>query len=177
MKELTADELDGRIGEGWSGTRPNGSHINVVLAKRGSPTAASIVGALAAPRPGHTPFLACVEPGIVVRPVTVVVNKTTLGGDERFNYITWGAGQLGVAQGVLDAVADGVVPSKLADSLVVLVALWIDAVAQDETAVKHAVRGAVRAALEDAVSERPADHAAKLAERRETAHNHYYTGD
>ncbi len=36
---MTADELDGRMGEAWSGERPNGSHINVVIAKRGSPTA------------------------------------------------------------------------------------------------------------------------------------------
>lgn len=173
---MTPDDLDGRIGEGWSGTRPNGSHINVVIARRGSPTAASIVGALASPRPGHTPFLATFAPGTVVRPITVVVNKTTLG-EEKLNNLTWGAGQMGVAQGVLDAVADGVVPSQLADSLVLLVALWVDAVAEDETALKHAVRGAVRAALEDAVSDRPADHAAKLAEKREQASNHYYKGD
>ena len=31
-------ELDGRIGEGWSGAAPNGSHVNVVLAGRGSAT-------------------------------------------------------------------------------------------------------------------------------------------
>lgn len=172
---MTADELDGRIGEGWSGTPPNGSHINVVIARRGSPTAASIVGALASPRPGHTPFLACVEPGTVVRPITVVVNKTTLG-EERLDNLTWGAGQLGVAQGVLDAVADGVLRTELADSLVILVALWVDAAAREETALKVAVRGAVRAALEDAVTERSANHAAKLAEIREKAHNHYYKG-
>ena len=172
---MTADELDGRIGEGWSGTTPNGSHINIVLAKRGSPTGAAIVGALAAPRPGHVPFLACVEPGTVVRPVTVVVNKTTLG-DELLDNLTWGAGQLGVAQGVLDAVADGIIPSALADSLVILVALWIDVLARDEAALKMAVRGAVRAALEDAVRDRPPDHAAKLAAGRESARNHYYKG-
>ena len=32
------DRLDGRIGECWSGEVPNGSHINVVLARRGSPS-------------------------------------------------------------------------------------------------------------------------------------------
>ena len=29
------DPLDGRIGEAWSGEVPDGSHINVVLARRG----------------------------------------------------------------------------------------------------------------------------------------------
>ena len=32
------------IGEAWSGEVPNGSHINVVLARRGSPTAAAAAG-------------------------------------------------------------------------------------------------------------------------------------
>lgn len=38
---MNLDELDGRIGEGWSGESPNGAHVNVVLARRGSPTAAA----------------------------------------------------------------------------------------------------------------------------------------
>jgi formaldehyde-activating enzyme involved in methanogenesis len=41
------DSLDGRIGEGWSGEVPNGSHINLVLARRGSPTAAEAAAVLA----------------------------------------------------------------------------------------------------------------------------------
>ena len=47
--DMTDDRLDGRIGEGWSGEAPNGSHINVVLARRGSPTAAAIVGGAGQP--------------------------------------------------------------------------------------------------------------------------------
>ena len=27
---MNVDELDGRIGEGWGGLGPNGSHVNVV---------------------------------------------------------------------------------------------------------------------------------------------------
>src|SRR5262249_61256519 len=40
---VTPEELDGRVGEGWGGTSPNGSHVNVVLAPRGSPTPAAPV--------------------------------------------------------------------------------------------------------------------------------------
>ena len=49
---MNLDELDGRIGEGWGGVAPNGSHVNVVLARRGSPTAAAAIAMLAHPRPG-----------------------------------------------------------------------------------------------------------------------------
>ena len=49
---MTTEELDGRIGEGWSGDAPNGSHVNVVLARRGSPTFAAAVSMLSQPVAG-----------------------------------------------------------------------------------------------------------------------------
>lgn len=170
------DPLDGRIGEAWAGEAPNGAHVNVVVARRGSPTAAAIVGALASPRPGHLPFLACVRLGDVVRPVTVIVNKTTLEG-ERLARLTWGAAQLGVAQGVLDAVAAGVVDAGEAAELVLLVPVWVDAAADDETAVRLANRAATRAAIENAVRPPAAGDVRALAARRDEATNAFYSGE
>lgn len=172
---MTADDLDGRIGEAWSGVAPDGSHINLVIARRGSPTAAAIAGALASPRPGHIPFLACVEPGQVVRPMTVVVNKSTMG-EELLDRVTWGAAQLGISQGVLDALAEGTIDPALSDLLLLLVAVWVDPAVTDETAVRIANREATRAAIADAVTDRGADHALAIAGRRDGAHNGYYTG-
>lgn len=169
------DAFDGRIGEAWSGVVPNGSHINVVLGRRGSPTAAAIAGALATPRPGHVPFLACIEPGTVVRPITVVVNKSSLG-QETLDRITWGAAQLGIAQGVLDAVAEGVLPAAEVDSMVLLVAVWVDPKAHDEVTVKAANRAAMRAALADAMTARSPKEITALAARREKASSPYYGG-
>jgi 5,6,7,8-tetrahydromethanopterin hydro-lyase len=155
---------------------PNGAHINVVVARRGSPTAAAIVGALASPRPGHLPFLACVRHGEVVRPTTVIVNKATLEGDV-LPRLTWGAAQLGVAQGVLDAVADGVVDAGEAAELVLLVPVWVDAAATDETAVRLANRAATRSAIENALRPPSADDVRALAARRDEATNAYYSGE
>jgi 5,6,7,8-tetrahydromethanopterin hydro-lyase len=169
------DELDGRIGEAWAGEAPNGAHINVVVARRGSPTAAAIVGALASPRPGHLPFLACVRLGEVVRPVTLIVNKNTLAGDV-LPRLTWGAAQLGVAQGVLDAVAEGIIDPADAAELVLLVPVWVDEAASDETAVRLANREATRAALASAVRPPTADEVRALASRRDQATNAYYSG-
>ena len=106
-----ARDIDGAIGEGWGGTEQlKGSHVNVVIARRGSPTAAALMTAFTTPRPGHTPVLACVgddptryEP---IWPPLVMMNKATALTDEH-QTITWGAAQLGLGQGVLDAVADG----------------------------------------------------------------------
>lgn len=170
------DPLDGRIGEAWSGEAPNGSHINVVLGRRGSPTAAAIVAALASPRPGHLPFLACLELGSAIRPRTVVVNKATIEGDLH-GRITWGAAQLGIAQGVMDAVAEGLLDPAQADDMVLLVPVWVDPAAEDETAVRAANRKATRDALADAVAPASEDEVLRLVDRREDAHNAYYGGD
>jgi 5,6,7,8-tetrahydromethanopterin hydro-lyase len=171
-----SDALDGRIGEFWSGEVPNGSHINVVLARRGSPTAAAAAGALAAPRPGHVPFLACLSLGVLVRPVTVVVNKSTIGEDGEIGPITWGAAQLGIAQGVLDAVADGLIAPGQVPDVVLLVAVWVDPDAYDETAVKQANREAMRGAIASALRPPSAEDVRALVERRDDAANIYYTG-
>lgn len=173
---MSVDDLDGRIGEGFAGEPPNGSHVNVVLARRGSATAAALTGALASPRPGHLPFLACLEPGTVVRPATIVVNKATLEPGALHERLTWGAAQLGIAQGVLDAVADGTLPAGEAAELVLLVAVWVDPAAHDETAVRLANREATHRAISDAAGPPAAEAVRALAARREGARNVYYGG-
>jgi len=170
-------ELDGRIGEGWGGLSPNGVHVNVVLARRGSPTAAAAVGMFAHPTPGHTPVLVCVGPDQPsyepVWPPTLMMNKAT-AVEERHQTLTWGAGQLGVAQGVLDAVADGLLEPT--GDLYVLVAIWIDSDAHDETALRLAARGATRKAIGVCAEGRDPDAARALVERRDTLTSPFYSG-
>jgi 5,6,7,8-tetrahydromethanopterin hydro-lyase len=171
------DPLDGRIGEGWAGEPPNGSHVNVVIGRRGSVAYGAIVAALASPRPGHLPFLPAVKLNEVVRPVTVVINKSTLpDATGELARLTWGAGQVGTAQGVLDCVADGTLPAEQADDLGLLVALWIDVAASDETSLKAAIREAVANAVRDAVQHVTPDHVRELARRREEVTTVYYRG-
>ncbi len=171
-------DLDGRIGEGWAGIAPNGSHVNVVLAERGSPTFAAAVSMLAQPSPGHTPVLVCVgetpqeyEP---IWPPTLMMNKAT-ATDGRHQTLTWGAAQLGIAQGVLDAVADGLL--EVSGDVVVLVAVWVDPQASDETAVRHANRLATRKAIGVCVEGRDPVAARALVDRRDQLASPFYEGD
>jgi formaldehyde-activating enzyme len=169
---------DGRIGEGWGGNPgPNGSHINVVLAERGSPTAAALLTTFASPSPGHTPILVVVgedqahyEP---VWPPTIMINKAT-ALEDRHQTITWGAAQLGIARGVLDAVADGFLEAT--DDVLVFVAVWVDPAASDETRVRDANREAVRKAIEVAVRGRDPEAAAALVTRRDEVTSPFYGG-
>ena len=171
-------DLDGRIAEGWSGEAPNGSHVNVVLAQRGSPTAAAAISMLAHPAPGHTPVLVCVGPTQAeyepVWPPTLMMNKATALG-ESHQTMTWGAAQLGIGQGVLDAVADGLLEAT--DDVLVLVAVWVDHAANDETAVREANRAATRKALGVCVEGRDPAAAVSLVERRNGLRNPFYSGE
>jgi 5,6,7,8-tetrahydromethanopterin hydro-lyase len=148
----------------------------VVFGRRGSAYHATIVGTLTSPRPGHLPFQVCHELGTAVRPTTIFVNKATMETDEH-SRITWGAGQLGVAQGVLDAVADGLIDPADAAELALLAAVWVDPKASDETAVKRAARKATHDAIADAVSLPSAEDVSNLAARREEANTPYYRGE
>ncbi len=172
----TPEELDGCIGEAWAGDVPNGSHINVVIARRGSATAAAGVAGLAVPTQGHAPVVVCLGAGNAVRPPTIMKNKATVDS-EPFANMTWGAAQLGIGQGVLDAVEQGVLEAADADDLVLIVAVWVDPDAHDQTAVRLANREATLAALRDAL---PQDRTARIAElsaTRDSARNAFYSGE
>jgi len=170
-------DLDGRIGEGWGGAKPNGSHVNIVLGRRGTPTAAALLGTLTAPSPGHVPILVVVgekeEDYEPVWPPTIMINKAT-AVEDLHQTITWGAAQLGIAQGVLDAVADGLLPPT--DEVVVFVAVWVDARASEETAVREANRAAMRQAIGVAVQGRDPEAARALVARRDTLRSPFYSG-
>ena len=175
---MTHADLDGRVAEGWGGAPgANGSHVNVVLARRGTPTAAAMLGTLTTPTPGHTPIVVVVgedqpsyEP---VWPPTIMINKAT--ATERLHVsLTWGAAQLGIAQGVLDAVAEGLVEAT--QELVVLVAVWVDSAADDETALRFAARDGMLKAIRVAVQGRDPKTVQSLVDRRDTLRSPFYGG-
>jgi 5,6,7,8-tetrahydromethanopterin hydro-lyase len=172
------DWFDGRLGECWSGDVPNGSHVNVAIGRRGSPTAAAIVGQAGSTTPGHMPIYTCLGSNNLVRPVTVFRNKVSIDDlGSPFALITWGAAQIGVGQGVLDAVADGLLPPAMVDDLVLLAVVWVDPAAHDETLVRLANREAMRGAIADAVADSHADQLAHMQQIRETGRNAFYAGD
>jgi formaldehyde-activating enzyme involved in methanogenesis len=61
---VNLDDVDDRFGEAWAGTAPNGSHVNLVIGRRGSPTAAAAAAAMADVRPGHQGSAGIWGPGI-----------------------------------------------------------------------------------------------------------------
>jgi formaldehyde-activating enzyme len=171
-------DIDGRIGQGWGGVSPNGAHANVVLARRGTATGAALMTTFTSPAPGHTPVLVCVgaaqQSYEAVVPATIMMNKAT-ATTERHQTITWGAAQLGIGQGVLDAVADGLLAAD--HDTIVFVAIWIDVAADDETAVREASRAAMRAGVADAVEGAGPAAIERLVADRDALANPFYGGE
>jgi formaldehyde-activating enzyme len=169
--------LDGRVAQGWGGTPPDGVHVNVVLADRGSPTAAALMTAFTAPGPSFAPILVSLGPDQpsyeTLYPPTIMLNKIPAEGG-MVETLVFGACQVGIARGVLDAVADGVV-SASPDTLV-FVSLWIDAQAGDEDAVCRAAREATGRAVTEAVRGRAHRDVWRLVEQRDTVTHPAYGG-
>jgi len=143
------------IGEGFVGSGPNAAHLNVVLGRKGGPVETAWVTALATPRQGHAAFVATLQPNLPVEPLTLFVNKADIRGEDHA-HLTWGAAQAGVARGVAEAVAGGLVPREEVDDLLLIAAVWVDWSANDADEVYENNARATRAALEAAAAGRPA---------------------
>jgi 5,6,7,8-tetrahydromethanopterin hydro-lyase len=142
------------IGESFIGAGAEAAHINTVLGHRAGPVGTAWATALASPSAGHTPFVAVLRPGIPVKPLTLFVNKAAIAGAEH-GTLTWGAAQAGVAGGVADAVADGIISASDADDLVLIAAVWVDPSARDADLVYANNRAATKAALQAGFQSRP----------------------
>ena len=140
--------VDGRVGSSWGGSAAHAVNANVVVARRGSRTAASILATLGTPTAGNAPFLATPAEGELA-PTVVVVNRAAIAS-ELHARLTWGAGQLGVADGVRDALIT-CKAQEIAAELVILVSLLIDAAASDDVVLHAASREATARALEHAL--------------------------
>lgn len=175
---MAQNDIDGRWAQGWGGSTPNGVHVNVLLARRGSATAAAITTAYTSPSPGFTPILTSLGPDqasyVTLNPPTIILTKTAaLSGMEQS--LVFGGAQVGIAQGVLDCVAKGLLEAD--QETIILVSLWVDPQGADETAVKHSARLAMAAAVSEAILGRSAEDRQALVNQRETITHPFYGGN
>ncbi|MFG3288085.1 formaldehyde-activating enzyme [Streptomyces sp. NPDC048179] len=138
------------IGESFVGAGADAAHTNLVIGRKGGPVETAWATALATPSAGHVPFVTVLRPSVPVKPLTLFVTKAAAAGDlhER---ATWGSAQAGLAQGIADAVADGLIPAADADDLLIVAAVWVNPAVDDLDASfrnqRAAAYGAVRAAV------------------------------
>lgn len=91
--------MDGRVGVGHGGADDVTCTVNLVMARRGTATGASIISTLSNPSAMNVPFLVCTPAGDLVRPTTVLVNQTPLVTPAMSAHVR-GPVQRGVAEAV-----------------------------------------------------------------------------
>lgn len=161
-----------QIGESFIGEGAEAAHVNTVLGARSGPAGTAWATALATPRAGHVPFVAVLRPGLPAKPATLFVNKATVESATHAD-LTWGAAQAGVAAGVMDAVAEGVVPEATTDEVVLIAAVWVNPEAADADLVYANNREATRTALRAGAAGLPTAGDALAA--RNAPSNPFYT--
>ena len=145
---------DVQIGESFVGDGVNAAHINTVFGDRTGPVGAAWAGALASPSAGHVPFVAVLRPSLPVKPLTLFVTKAA-PADDAHGILIWGPAQAGVAAGVADAVAEGIITATQADECAVIAAVWVNPGADDADTVYRNNREATRTALRNGARHAP----------------------
>jgi 5,6,7,8-tetrahydromethanopterin hydro-lyase len=160
------------VGEGFVGSGPEAAHLNTILGYRDGAVGTAFATGLATPREGHAGFLVIAQPNQPVVPPTLFVNKAMITG-ERHAQLTWGPAQLGVASGVLDALADKVIDTAIAHQLVLIAAVWVDPTAENADAVYANNREATYLALKRGFD--TSSNLDELIALRDIPINGYYT--
>ncbi len=141
--------VDGlQIGESFVGDGAHAAHVNTVFGPRSGPAGVAWSTALATPSSGHVPFVTVLRPSLPVKPLTLFVTKSAPAGDEH-GLLIWGPAQAGIAAGVAEALADGIISREEADTHVIIAAVWVNPAASAADEIFANNRIAVRAALEN----------------------------
>lgn len=104
----------------WSAAEPE-----VVIGELDGPVGYAIANLIGDQVKGHTRVFAILNSDIQVRPATVMVSKVTVNSSKYTN-ILMGTVQAGIANGVLDAVREGIIPRKKVNDLGIIVSVWLD---------------------------------------------------
>jgi formaldehyde-activating enzyme len=85
---------------------------------------------------GHTRVFAILNSDVQVKPATLMVSKVTVS-NARYTNILMGSVQAGIANGVIDAVRQGIIPKEKANELGIIYSIWLDPSVLDVEKVDH----------------------------------------
>ena len=86
---------------------------------------------------GHTRVFALLNSDVQVRPVTLMVSKVTVAST-RYTNILMGTVQAAIANGVLDAVREGIIPKAKANEWGIIYSVWLDPSVISLESIDHA---------------------------------------
>ena len=85
---------------------------------------------------GHSRVFAILNSDMQVKPATVMVSKVTVKS-AKYTNILMGTVQAAIANGVLDAVREGLIPKDRVNDLGIIYSVWLDPAVLDEETVDH----------------------------------------
>ena len=97
----------------------------IVLGELDGPVGQAIATLLGDQTKGHTKVFAILNSDVQVKPATLMVSKVTVK-DNRYTNILMGTVQAAIANGVLDAVREKIIPKKMANDLGIIYSVWLD---------------------------------------------------
>jgi len=119
------------IGESLIGDGNEIAHIDLLIGPKNGPVGQAFANALVNQNQGHTALLAVLEPNLLAKPATMMMNKVTIKGANQA-VLMFGPAQAAVAKAVADSVADNIIPQAEAENLVIVVGVFIHWEAADK---------------------------------------------
>ncbi len=156
------------IGEALVGDGNEIAHIDLLIGSKDGPVGHAFADALARQSQGHSNLLAVLTPNLAVKPATVMITKVTIKGAKQAVQM-FGPAQAAVAKAVADSVADGVIPKKDAEDLVIICGVFIHWEAADDKKIYQYNYEATVLAIKNAMAGKPTVDE-MIAGKEEAAH-------
>ena len=155
------------IGEALDGDGNEIAHIDLLIGSKDGPVGVAFANALARQSEGHSNLLAVLAPNVAVKPATVMITKVTIKGAKQAVQM-FGPAQAAVAKAVADSVADGVIPERDAENLVIVCGVFIHWLAADDKKIYTYNYNATKMAIANAMQGKPT--AAEMVAKRDSVH-------
>lgn len=108
----------------------------IVIGELDGPVGTALANLMGDQVQGHTRVFALLNSDVQVRPATLMVSKVTVKSSKYTN-ILMGTVQAAIANGVLDAVREGVIPKDKVYDLGIIYSVWLDPSVTEVEKVDH----------------------------------------
>jgi len=150
--ELTPEDIRAhnlRVGSGTAGEGLNKVQLDLIAGRKGTPLGDAYALQLTYPLHGREALTTILEPGLTVRPSTLLLPTLPQKNLRQANMI-YGPTQLALARAIVDALEAGVIPEEAAEEEVMVALATVHPKALDRHALYHSVYEAARAAIAQA---------------------------
>jgi 5,6,7,8-tetrahydromethanopterin hydro-lyase len=142
------------IGEALAGEGNEIAHIDLLIGSKDGPVGVAFANALANQKQGHSNLLAVLTPNLMCKPAAVLVTKVTIKGADQAVQM-FGPAQKAVAKAVTDCVAEGTLPKKDIEDLVIIAGVFIHWDAKDNDKIYRYNYEATKLAIQRALRNEP----------------------